>query len=150
MLASGIYRRRGSPRGRPNVPEPPTWIGSGLGLGQAIPSYCANANDKRIGEERSQSPRPPSDSPWPEGEAQRYTIDGRALVKRRRVLASGIEREGAPEGDPTWLGLWLGSEPRRRPNSTRAAPTTQAIPSHCARASARSRGDGAGSQDHVG
>ena len=43
-----------------------------------------------------------SDSLWPEGEEQRYTIDGRALVKRRRVLTSGIEGEGAPEGDPTW------------------------------------------------
>ena len=70
----------------------------------------------------SRSPRPPSDSPWPEGEEQRYTIDGRALVKRRRVLASGIEGEGATEGDPT------PPEP----------PTTQAIPSHCARASIRS------------
>eukprot|EP00964_Phaeocystis_antarctica_P053043 scaffold31082_cov61-Phaeocystis_antarctica.AAC.2 len=58
-----------------------------------------------IGEEMSQSPRPPSDSLWPEGEEQRYTIDGRALVKRRRALASGIEGEGAPEGDPTRSGL---------------------------------------------
>ena len=56
------------------------------------------------------------------GEEQRYTIDGRALVKRRRALASGIEGEGAPEGDPT------PPEPL----------TTQAIPSHCARASIRS------------
>ena len=61
-----------------------------------------------------------SDSLWPEGEEQRHTIDGRALVKRRRVLASGIEGEGAPEGDPTWLGLGLGLEPRRRPICTRA------------------------------
>eukprot|EP00964_Phaeocystis_antarctica_P008268 scaffold4453_cov65-Phaeocystis_antarctica.AAC.1 len=81
----------------------------------------------------SQSP-PPSDSPWPEGEEQRHTIDGRALVKGRRALASGIAGEGAPEGDPA------PPEPL----------TTQAIPSHCARASTRSRGDGAGSQDHVG
>eukprot|EP00964_Phaeocystis_antarctica_P097786 scaffold63856_cov45-Phaeocystis_antarctica.AAC.1 len=62
----------------------------------------------------SRSPRPPSDSPWPEGEEQTYTMDGRALVKRRRVLASGTEGEGAHEGDPT------PPEP----------PTTQAIPSH--------------------
>ena len=158
-----VYRWRGSPRGRPistratDHPSHPQslcesqhplqrrrgWVAGPRRIAAQVASVG-------IGEEMSRSPRPPSDSPWPEGEEQRYTIDGRALVKRRRVLASGIEGEGAPEGDPTWLGLGLGLEPRRRLNSTRATPTTQAIPSHCARASTCSRGDGARSQDHVG
>ena len=69
---------------------------------------------------------------WPEGEERRSTIDGRALVERRRVLASGEEGEGASEGDPippeppTWIGSGLG--------------LGQVIPSDCARASIRSRG----------
>ena len=61
--------------GDPNPPEPPTWIGSGLGLGQVIPSDCARASirsrgavgltsqDRRAGGTHrlgggSQSPRP--------------------------------------------------------------------------------------------
>ena len=109
-----ILKRRGSPRGRPictratDHPSHPQslcesqhplqrrrgWVAGPRRIAAQVASIG-------IGEEMSRSPRPPSDSPWPEGEEQRYTIDGRALVKRRRVLASGIEGEGAPEGDPT-------------------------------------------------
>ena len=35
--------------GDPNPPEPPTWIGSGLGLGQVIPSDCARASTRSRG-----------------------------------------------------------------------------------------------------
>eukprot|EP00964_Phaeocystis_antarctica_P047337 scaffold27383_cov48-Phaeocystis_antarctica.AAC.2 len=55
----------------------------------------------------SQSPRPPSDSPWPEGEEQRNTICGRALVEGRSVLASGIyRRRGSTRGRPNRSGSW--------------------------------------------